>query len=64
MTVLNDLDTTYGLSDDELTTLFKESIRLDNEEKKIKGVPIAGYDVELKKAYLEYSDGRREYVGQ
>ena len=60
----NDLDSTYGLSDDELTERFKESIRIDNEIRRIKGLPIAKYDVENRKAYLEYPDGRREYVGE
>lgn len=50
--------------DEELTIRFKESIRIDNEVRKIKGLPIAGYDDETKRAYLEYPDGRREYVGK
>ena len=29
MTVLNELDSTCGLSDEELTNRFKESIRID-----------------------------------
>lgn len=58
----NELDTTCGLSDDELTERFKEAICIDNEIKRIKGVPIAGYDLEKKLAYLEYPDGRREYA--
>ena len=29
---------------------------------KIKGLPVARYDAETKRAYLEYPDGRREYV--
>ncbi len=62
MTVLNELDTTCGLTDDELTERFIESIRIDNEVKKIKGVPIAGFDVKTKKAYLEYADGSRKYA--
>ncbi len=62
MKVLNELDSTCGISDEELTIRFKESIRLDNEERKIKGLPIAKYDDEKKCAYLEYPDGRREYV--
>ena len=45
---MNELDFTCGISDDELTARFKEAIRIDNEIKKIKGVPIAGYDVEKK----------------
>ena len=62
MTVTNELDSTCGISDEELTQRFKESIRIDNEIRKIKGLPIAGYDDESKTAYLEYPDGRREYV--
>ena len=60
----NELDYTCGLSDDELTERFKESIRIDNEIRKIKGLPIAGYDDETNRPYLEYPDGRREYVGE
>lgn len=62
MDYLNDLDTTYGLTDDELTERFKESIRIDNEVRKIKGLPIPKYDKELKKAYMEYPDGSRVYA--
>ena len=36
---------------------FKEAVRIENEIKKIKGVPIAGYDEEKRTAYLEYPDG-------
>ncbi len=64
MIIMNELDSTNGLSDDELTYRFKESIRIDNEIRRIKGLPIAGYDDEKNKAYIEYPDGRREYVGE
>ncbi len=60
----NDLDSTYGLSDEELTRRFKESIRIDDEIRRIKGLPVARYDKVNKKAYLEYPDGKREYVGK
>ena len=60
----NDLDRTCGLTDDEMTERFKESIRIDNEIRKIKGAPTAKYDTKTKRAYLEYPDGRREYVGE
>ena len=63
MEVLNELDSTCGITDDELTRLFKESIRIDDEIRKVKGLPVARYDSESKRAYLEYPDGRREYVG-
>ena len=62
MTVLNDLDYTCGISDEKLTELFKESIRIDDEIRKIKGLPVARYDDETGRAYLEYPDGRIEYV--
>lgn len=58
----NELDFICGISDDELTERFKASVRIDNEIKRIKGVPIAGYDVNRRQAYLEYADGRREYA--
>ena len=58
----NELDYTCGLSDDELTERFKESIRIDNEIRRIKGLPTAKYDIKNKKAYLEYPDGRIEFV--
>ncbi len=58
----NELDYTCGISDDRLTELFIESIRLDNEERKIKGLPIYGYDIGKMRPYLEYADGRRQYV--
>ena len=60
MIITNELDSTCGISDEELTHRFKESIRLDDEERKIKGLPVARYDLQEKKAYLEYPDGRRE----
>ena len=63
MTVINELDSTCGISDEELTQRFIESIRLDNEERRIKGLPVAGFDDETQRAYLEYPDGSRKYVG-
>ena len=60
----NELDYTCGLSDEELTERFKASIRIDDEIKKIKGLPSAKYDAEKKRTYLEYPDGRIEYVGE
>lgn len=58
----NELDSMCGISEEELTKRFHEAVRIDNEIKKIKGVPIAKFDREKKKAYLEYPDGRREYA--
>lgn len=58
----NELDYTCGLSDEELTERFKASIRIDDEIRRIKGLPTAKYDEKKKQAYLEYPDGRIEYV--
>ena len=58
----NELDSMCGISDEELTERFKEAIRIDNEERRIKGEPIAKYDTEEGRAYLEYPDGRRQYA--
>lgn len=58
----NELDFTCGVSDEELDKRFKEAIRLEIEIKKIKGLPIAKYDIKTKRPYLEYPDGRKEYA--
>lgn len=58
----NELDYTCGVSDDELTKRFVEAVRIENEIKKIKGVPIQKYDSDKGLSYLEYPDGRREYA--
>ena len=60
--ITNELDSTCGISDEELTYRFNEAIRIDEEIRKIKGLPVARYDSKEKRAYLEYPDGRREYV--
>ena len=58
----NELDYTCGISDQELTERFKESIRIDNEIRRIKNLPFSGYDDEKKKPYIEYPDGRHVYA--
>ena len=40
----NELDSTCGVSVDELTKRFVEAVRIENEIKKIKGLPISKYD--------------------
>ena len=57
-------DNIGGLSDDELTYRFKEAIRIDDEIRRIKGLPVARYDLERRQSYLEYPDGTREYHGE
>ena len=58
----NAIDSTCGVSDDELTKRFVEAIRIDNEIKKINGVSIQKYDHEKKQPYLEYPNDRRKYA--
>ena len=58
----NELDSTCGISDEELTERFKASIKINQDICRIKWLPIVVYDDENKCVYLEYSDGRREYV--
>lgn len=57
-----ELDVFCGIRDDELTERFRQAVELANLEKRIKGVPIAGYDPKDKRAFLEYPDGSRKYV--
>lgn len=61
-TNLNTLDHICGVSDDELSHRFREAVRIENEIKKLKGLPIAKYDFEKKAPYVEYPDGRRLYA--
>ena len=58
----NAIDSTCGVSDDELTKRLVEAIRIDNAIKKIKGVSIQKYDHEKKQPYLEYPNDRRKYA--
>ena len=58
----NELDSTCGVSDDELTKRFIDAVRIENEIKKAKGTPISCYDSATNSAYLLYSDGTRKYV--
>jgi len=57
-----ELDSTCGISDQEMTYRFQQGVKIENEIKQLKGLPIAGYDLEKKKAFLEYPDGHREYA--
>lgn len=50
------------MTEDDLDEVFSEAAKLVIQKKKLKGVPIAKYDVESNRAYLEYPDGRIEYA--
>ncbi len=62
MEIINELDSTCGISDDELTRRFIEAVRIDDEIRRVKGLPVQRYDDEKGKPYLEYPDGSRKYV--
>ena len=51
-----------GLSADEVTKTFNDALKQDIDKKQKKGLPIARYDSESGRAYLENADGTREYV--
>ncbi len=51
-----------GCSADEIADLFTASVKREIARKQQTGLPIARYDVENKRAYLEYPDGKREYI--
>ena len=63
ITETNELDSTCGISDDELTRRFVEGVRKEIEESKKLGLPVALYDSSTGCAYIEYADGTREYIG-
>lgn len=58
----NLLDSTCGISDKKMTKIFKKTIKLDEAARALKGLPQARFDVKSGKAYLEYPNGRKEYV--
>ena len=47
--------------DDQLDEIFREGAKKIIADLKAKGIPVALYDLEKKKVYLEYPDGHREY---
>ena len=51
-----------GLNANEVTKAFNEAVKQDIARKKKKRLPIARYDTESGRAYLEAADGSREYV--
>lgn len=57
----NELDSTCGVTDDELVKRFRQAIEQENEASQINGLPVTGYDREKKASYIEYPDGRRVY---
>ena len=52
----------HGLSADYITTAFNAAVANDTKASRHNSLPIAGYDVDSKQAYLESADGTREYI--
>jgi hypothetical protein len=50
------------LDPDKVTEAFNAAVKQSIEEKQRLGLPIAKWDTESQRAYLEYPDGSREYV--
>jgi DNA-damage-inducible protein J len=51
-----------GLNSNEVTKLFNDAVKQDIAKKQSNGLPVARYDKKSKRAYLENTDGTREYV--
>lgn len=55
-----ELDVFCGIRDDELTERFRQAVELANMEKRIKGVSVAGYELEEQKGFLGVSRWEQE----
>jgi addiction module RelB/DinJ family antitoxin len=51
-----------GLSADEITKAFNDAVKQGIAKKQREGLPVARYDTESGRAYLENANGSREYV--
>lgn len=53
-----------GYSSDDITAAFGAAVQNEIAENQRKGFPVARYDAGSKRAYLESSDGARQYVNE
>jgi len=53
-----------GLTTDDITSVFTSAVESEIADKIRRGLPVARYDIESKRAYLEYADGSRQYVDE
>ena len=51
-----------GYSSDDITSAFNIAVKREIAKYQQKGLPIACYDDTNRQAYLEFPDGRREYI--
>ena len=59
---INTFGNDYTSSD--ITNVFEAAVRKEIAESQKKGNPVARYDVETKRVYLEVADGSREYIDE
>lgn len=52
-----------GLSADEITRAFSDTVASETASSRSQGFPIARYDAAKSRAFLENADGTKEYVG-
>jgi len=52
-----------GYTAGEITRAFSEIVAEETAYKRSQGFPVARYDAAKGRAYLEYADGTKEYVG-
>ncbi|MDR1321481.1 MAG: type II toxin-antitoxin system RelB/DinJ family antitoxin [Gracilibacteraceae bacterium] len=52
-----------GLTADEITRAFSDSVAKETKHNQRLGFPVARYDAATGRAYLENADGTKEYVG-
>ncbi len=52
----------FGYSSGDITNAFTSAVKSEIIEHQQNGLPVARYDKDKKKAYLEFADGVREYV--
>ena len=58
------LNPAIGEEDKEMVKTIQKGVRLQVKLNQLKGAPVARYDFKAKKPYLEYPDGRKEYVDE
>lgn len=58
----NETSSNLSVSDVEMDIRAKEAVKSALNRAKVCGKPVAKYDIEEKRAYIENADGVREYV--
>jgi len=53
-----------GYSSDDITRAFSKSVYQATTQNAARGLPVARFDVDSRRAYLESADGSREYVDE